>query len=254
MSPRPLYFFFDFLSPYAHLAWFRLQSMCVNHPSVQLTPTPVVFAAFLNKYGHKGPAEVPPKRVYLIKDVARIAHAHREQLLHIIPPISPPPTHPFNPLLALRVATALLSPSQQGSTGKTETGKTETGTETATKDQKRKLLAWQAINQLFVSVWGGGAGVETPEAVKKVLGELGLDGDSVIASATTQENKDRLKANTELAIAKGAFGVPTMVVDNEIFWGFDSLPHLEAHLAGKLPDFSQLEQKWQQVKPSVSRT
>ena len=242
---RPLFFFFDFLSPYAHLAWFRLQSVCVNHPSVQLTPTPVVFAAFLNKYGHKGPAEIPPKRAYLIKDVARIAH--REQLP--IPPITPPPTHPFNPLLALRVATVLLSPSQGSATATRETGEAE-----ATKDHKRTLLAWRAIDLLFVSVWGGGAGAETPEAVKKVLSQLGLDGDSVIASAMTQENKGRLKANTDLAIAKGAFGVPTMVVDNEIFWGFDSLPHLEAHLAGKLPDFSQLEQKWQQVKPSVSRT
>jgi len=44
--------------------------------------------------------------------------------------------------------------------------------------------------------------------------------------------KQQLRANTDEALALGLFGVPTMVVDGELFWGFDALPMLRAFLQG----------------------
>jgi 2-hydroxychromene-2-carboxylate isomerase len=44
--------------------------------------------------------------------------------------------------------------------------------------------------------------------------------------------KEQLKANTEEAIARGAFGVPTFCVDDKVFWGLDALPMMRAYLDG----------------------
>jgi 2-hydroxychromene-2-carboxylate isomerase len=57
---------------------------------------PVLFAGLLNALGTKGPAEVPPKRLYVFKHAFRLAHG-------LGVPLAPPPAHPFTPLLALRV-------------------------------------------------------------------------------------------------------------------------------------------------------
>src|SRR5262245_47888286 len=63
-----------------------------------LEPVPILFAALLDAGGPKGPAEIPAKRRYLMKDIARKAYRFG------IPNVAPPPAHPFNPLVALRVA------------------------------------------------------------------------------------------------------------------------------------------------------
>ena len=52
------------------------------------------------------------------------------------------------------------------------------------------------------------------------MGELDLpDGDARVAS---QEVKDELRRNTDEAISRGVFGVPTLAIGNELFWGVDS--------------------------------
>jgi 2-hydroxychromene-2-carboxylate isomerase len=58
-----------------------------------------------------------------------------------------------------------------------------------------------------------------------VLGELGVDVGETIAAANTLENKDRLKKQTEEAIARGLYGAPSFTVGDELFWGNDRLEH-----------------------------
>ena len=94
---RTLNFFFDPISPYAWLAWRPLNKLVSCYPNVVLEPVPVLFAGLLNSNGQLGPAEIPRKRDWLICDVARRARSHGLS-------VCPPPTHPFNPLLALRAA------------------------------------------------------------------------------------------------------------------------------------------------------
>src|SRR5947207_2147613 len=96
MSSSTLQFYFDFISPYAYLGWTQIHLLAGRHGST-VEPVPILFAALLNTYGHKGPAEIPPKRAYIFKNVLRLAH-------RLGVPLQPPPAHPFNPLLALRVA------------------------------------------------------------------------------------------------------------------------------------------------------
>ena len=63
-----------------------------------------------------------------------------------------------------------------------------------------------------------------------MLGQLGLDSSAVIARAGTDEIKARLKANTEEAVERGAFGVPTFYVGEEMFVGNDRLMFVEQAL------------------------
>ena len=62
-----------------------------------------------------------------------------------------------------------------------------------------------------------------------------------------------LRASTEAAIAAGVFGVPTTDVDGELFWGFDSFPHIERYLAGDDPVDPTLVARWTDLPASAQR-
>lgn len=95
---RQIEFFFDYISPYAYLAWEDTQRIAKEH-EVSVVPRPILFAALLNHNDTRGPAEIASKRAYLFVDILRKAES-----LGI--DINVPATHPFNPLLALRATCA----------------------------------------------------------------------------------------------------------------------------------------------------
>lgn len=90
---EPISFHFDYLSPYAYLAWTQLHALAAQDGR-DVLPVPTLLAALLDHSGSRGPAEIPAKRVYIFKDALRSA-----RVLGL--PLAPPPRHPFNPLLAL---------------------------------------------------------------------------------------------------------------------------------------------------------
>lgn len=204
MADDPIAFYFDFISPYAYLAWKKIGGIATV-AGRRIAPRPVLFAGLLNHHGQKGPAEIPAKRLYTFKNVIRIAHFSGV-------PVLPLPSHPFNPLLALRAASSDMP--------------------------EETRIAF--IDRLYDLVWGtasvdGARGVTDPKHVAWAAKQVGLDPDAILAAADSQAMKDRVKTTTDEAIARGAFGVPTMFVGDELFWGTDSLPHLEAHLRGEDP-------------------
>ncbi len=217
MSARSLRFYFDFISPYAYVAWTQIHGLAARHGRA-VEPVPVLFAALLDANGQKGPAEIPRKRIYVFKDTLRIAHA-------LGVPFAAPPSHPFNPLLALRIASTDLDPASRR----------------------------QVIDTLFGATWGGGPGVADVGTVARLLEDAGLDGARLTAVAQTDAVKARVRAQTDDALAAGAFGVPSILADGELFWGLDSFPHVERRLEGKDPldavDFSKLRD----VRPSAQR-
>jgi 2-hydroxychromene-2-carboxylate isomerase len=204
-SPQPLVFYFDFISPYAFLAWTQIRAIAAR-AGRPVAPVPVLFAALLDTHGQKGPAEIPAKRRYLFKDIARKAHRLG------IADVAPPPAHPFNPLLPLRIASL------------------ETSAEA--KDS--------IIDALFFAAWTKRRAIDTAERVEAVLSEAGLDGPGLVASAQTPEAKLRLRVATDEAIGRGVFGVPSILDGDELFWGTDSLADLESHLRGELPAFNDV--------------
>jgi 2-hydroxychromene-2-carboxylate isomerase len=219
MSAAPVRFLFDFISPYAFLAWTQVRRIVAAHGRT-VTPVPVLFAGLLDAHGTKGPAEVPAKRRYLFKDVARKAHRLG------IGAVAPPPAHPFNPLLALRIASlpeAILPPPDRDA----------------------------VIDALFAAAWTKRQAIDTPAAVSSVLRDAGRDPGPLIEAAGAPEVKGRLRGATDAAIAEGVFGVPTAIADGELFWGTESLADLDLFLGGKLPPFS--DAAWGDLPATATR-
>jgi len=91
-------FHFDPISPFAYLAFEHLPQ-ALEGCSYVVEYKPVLFAALLKQYAHKGPAEIEPKRQWTFRHVAWLAQHHGI-------PLQVPAVHPFNPLPLLRLAVA----------------------------------------------------------------------------------------------------------------------------------------------------
>ena len=210
--------YFDFISPFSFIGWHALQPVA-RELGASVEPRPVLFAALLNHWGQLGPAEVPPKREYIFKLASRRAHDLGRVL-------APPPSHPFNPLLALRAVTAVLANPSLGEPA-------------------------QLIGVLLDATWGGGPGVEDAEVVAQVMQREGFDSEAILAQAAASDTKQALRLATEQAIEAGVFGVPTFLANDELFWGADSLPDLVRHARGNDP-VGNLE-RWQTLPATADR-
>jgi 2-hydroxychromene-2-carboxylate isomerase len=113
---------------------------------------------------------------------------------------------------------------------------------------------WRLVDALYRAVWVEGQRAHEPECVRRVAAQVGLDGAALLEQAGSPPAKDRLRHATEEAIAAGAFGVPTTIVDGELFWGVDSLPLLERFLAGERAVDASYIERWRRVKPSATRS
>jgi 2-hydroxychromene-2-carboxylate isomerase len=184
-------FYFDPISPYAYLAFEHLPQALLGL-SYQIIYKPVLFGALLKHHGQLGPAEMPGKRDWTYRQVLWQAQQHDIEL-------QLPATHPFNPLALLRLAVAC---DPQG------------------------LPNRYVCETLFRHVWRGGADAADPARLSALLEQLAPERD--VASEAV---KNGLKAHTQEAIAAGVFGVPTLVVDDRLFWGFDALPMLADYMA-----------------------
>lgn len=189
---KQITFFLDFISPYAYLAFERLP-LALQGLSYSVDYRPALFAGMLKQHGQLGPAEIAPKRDWTYRQVLWLAHQHGIAM-------QMPAMHPFNPLPLLRLALAC------GSNGSVNRYVCET---------------------IFHHVWHGGADAADAQRVTALTTLLQPKSDPA-----GEPVKSQLKANTEAAIARGVFGVPTYAVDDKLFWGFDALPMLRAYLEG----------------------
>jgi 2-hydroxychromene-2-carboxylate isomerase len=82
---------------------------------------------------------------------------------------------------------------------------------------------------------------------------VGLDGRALVERASAPDANARLRRAMEEALAAGAFGVPTMLADGELFWGVDSLPLLEHVLQGDGAMSEEQLERWRRVTPSAIR-
>lgn len=85
----------------------------------------------------------------------------------------------------------------------------------------------------FAAYFDGQRNIDDPEVLAGIADACGLDGRALAAQSQTPEVKDRLRANTEEAIARGAFGSPTFFVDRQwMYFGNDQLPLVQRRIAG----------------------
>jgi 2-hydroxychromene-2-carboxylate isomerase len=150
---------------------------------IEVEFVPVLFAGLLNHYGQVGNAEFESKRLFTYRFVL-----WRARSLGI--PMRMPPAHPFNPLQVLRLIVAA--------------------------GGNRR-----AVEMVFDAVFLRGRDVSTAAVIADLAQQVNVPDPEHALNAPTV--KQKLRENTEWAIARGVFGVPTFVIGDEIFWGHDTL-------------------------------
>jgi 2-hydroxychromene-2-carboxylate isomerase len=173
--------------------------------SVELEFVPVLFAGMLEHFGQLGPAEIPSKRRATYRFV--LWRARRMGV-----PLRMPPAHPFNPLAALRLIIAAGSDAR-------------------------------AVGTVLEAVFRHGRDVADRAVIAELAATLGVaDPESALSEPLV---KERLRANTNWAIGRGVFGVPTLVIGEEFFWGHDAmdmaLDYVADPAAFNTPDMRSLE-------------
>jgi 2-hydroxychromene-2-carboxylate isomerase len=198
MEQRNIEFFWDAASPYTYLAATQIEALAAR-AGAAVTWRPFLLGKVFEATGNRMPAAIPAKGKHLFCDVQRWAR-------HYGVPVAFPKIFPVNSVLALRAGIAA------GAQG---------------KSAAFALAVMRAY-------WAGGADISQPASVSAAASAAGLDGAALLAQAQEQPVKDQLRANTEEAVRRGAFGAPTFFVGEQMFWGNDRLVLLEEFLRGKL--------------------
>ena len=153
---------------------------------------PILFAGLLEHHGQKGPAEIPAKKTHTFREI--VWRAHRDGIALKLPAM-----HPFNPLPLLRLSIALGNRPE-------------------------------VVEALFRFVWVQGHLPTDPQAWASLCESLGVtDPDHLIAQPDV---KAELRANTDEAIQAGVFGVPSLLIRDQVFWGDDMTDAALACLRG----------------------
>jgi 2-hydroxychromene-2-carboxylate isomerase len=188
-SPTQATWYFDVISPFSYLALGDIEELAQR---IIVTYRPILFAALLGHWKHLGPAEIPPKRIHTYRLV--LFEAQRRGI-----PFRFPPSHPFNPLKALRLLAAL-------------------GAEP------------RAVRIVMDRIWRDGLDLSLKENWDATCTALGLGPDRAVELINAAETKAKLRGNTDAAIEARLFGVPTLQIGDELFWGADALPMARAYL------------------------
>ena len=192
-------FHFDFGSPNSYLAHKVLPEICAR-TGAEADYVPILLGGLFKATNNQAPliryAETPAKRDYEMLEFDRFVTAHRL-------PFKMNPHFPINSLQLMRGAVAA----------------------------QHLGCFMPYVDTIMTAMWEDGANTGNAAVVKDVLDKAGLDSAALLAKADDPEIKAELAANTEKAAARGAFGVPTFFVGDEMFWGKERLGQVADALA-----------------------
>ena len=182
-------FCFDFGSPYSYLAYNNLNS--IREAGGEVTIMPVLLGGIFKATGNQAPATVQKKGEYMFKDINRWS-----KKLDI-----PFKMNPYFPILTV--------PHMRG----------------AVLAQRENILE-KYMQVMFEAIWVKAMNLNDQEILTNIAEKSGIDPNQFAEEISSDEIKNKLRENTEFAISKGAFGVPTYYLDDEMFWGIDSVKFL----------------------------
>ena len=182
-------FCFDFGSPYSYLAYNNLNS--IREAGGEVTIMPVLLGGIFKATGNQPPATVQKKGEYMFKDINRWS-----KKLGI-----PFKMNPYFPILTV--------PHMRG----------------AVLAQRENILE-KYMQVMFEAIWVKAMNLNDQEILTNIAEKSGIDPNQFAEEISSDEIKNKLRENTEFAISKGAFGVPTYYLDDEMFWGIDSVKFL----------------------------
>lgn len=197
-------FIFDIAAPNGYLAWYPLKQV-VARTGAELVVTPVFLGGMHKLTGNAPPmirdAEVKGKVAYAALEFQRFIDRHGLTRFKMHPAL------PFNSILLQRVLVA------------------------AADETQRQAL----VEALLPAVWERNVDCGDAQAVGQELAAAGFDAQALLAATQDPQVKAKLAQNTEAAVERGAFGIPTFYVDGEMWFGKERLGQLEDYLGGGKP-------------------
>jgi 2-hydroxychromene-2-carboxylate isomerase len=190
---KTIEFFLDVGSPTTYLAWKQMPGVVVRS-GAELVLRPFLLGGVFKATGNTSPVAVPAKGAFVLRDIQR--HAQQMSL-----PFKMNPHFPMNTLLAMRCATGCAAGAQMQ----------------------------RFFDLVFTAMWEQGKNIADEAELRSVLSEGGMDADAVMGRAQLPEVKQALINNTEEAVKRGAFGAPTFLVGDELFFGQDRLAMVEQY-------------------------
>ena len=193
----PIDFYFDFSSPFGHMAATRIEALAAKF-SRTTRWRPILLGAVYKINGVQPTPSVPLKGEYAKRDILRSAGFYRIEC-------KVPSVFPISSVAAARAFYWL------------------DGTDPAN--------AIKLARALFRAYFVDDINISDAEQMIGVCMRHGLNGDAVRAGINDAAVKERLKNEVDQAIARSVFGSPFIVVDGEPFWGMDRLDQVERWLA-----------------------
>lgn len=189
---------FDFVSPNAYLVWQPLRELAARQ-GAQIQITPAFLGGMHKLTGNTPPfirdADVKGKNAYANLEMQRFIAKHGLHRFKMNPKF------PFNSINLLRMLVSLKGDNQ-----------------------------FKFIEALMTAIWEKGLDVTDAAAVATVLTKAGFNAESLAAKAQDPAIKQAVVDNTEKAVARGAFGIPTFFIGEEIFFGKERLGQIEEML------------------------
>ena len=177
-------FYFDFISPYAYLAYKKIQSLPND---IKIKYKPVLLGALHNLEGITAPAFIKPKLKHMISDCDLIANKNKSNFIWNS-------KFPINSLSVMRGYLFINA-------------------------ENRELY----MNVMFDAYWKDNLDISNEKILKNLLEKCKINSIKFFDGIKDLRIKDELKSITQEAHDKGIFGAPTFVVNNKIFWGQDRL-------------------------------
>lgn len=192
-------FLFDFGSPNAYLAHKVIPDIEAR-TGVTFEYVPILLGGLFRLTGNRSPMEafagIKNKPEYGRLEMERFVRRHGLNAFRI---------NPHFPVNTLQIMRGAIAANQDGSFA-------------------------PYVDAVFGAMWERGLKMDDPAVIEAALNEAGLDGARLLEAINQPAIKETLLANTQRAFERGAFGAPTFFVDDEIFFGKDSLRDVEEEI------------------------
>ena len=193
-------FYFDFASPNAYLSHKVMQIIKEKH-QVDLNYVPVLLGGIFKATNNKPPMEqffgVMNKNEYQSIEMQRFIERHNIDSFQM---------NPYFPVISLQIIRGAVAADMDG-------------------------YLEEYIDKVLVHMWEEPKKMDDPEVIKAAFEESGFDSEMLMAQIQDPIIKEKLISNTEQAVERGVFGIPTFFIDDEIYFGKDTIWMIEEILS-----------------------
>ena len=197
--PVPLHFYFDFISPFGYFASLRIETLAARHGRSVEWHDMLLGVSVIKVMGLKSLLDTPLKGDYIRRDAKRYMRRHHLQLKRDLD----------DPVMDPRAA----------------------GRAFHWVKQQRPELAAPLAQAIYHAYWVEGRDLSTAAEVAAIALPDGIDRDWLVAGIQSEDAGPLLRSAVDASLKAGIFGSPTVVIDDEPFWGAETLALAEEWLA-----------------------